>query len=202
MSFTKDFHKEQTRYQKYARHLHPVGITHHMRPKSIDHMMHAIRFSRIQGAKVLEIGCGQGFLVNHFLYAGAKHVIGTDLEEQILETIPKKAYEVYKGQHKLVEFHVEDFHVLSQTDFKKQYGDVNIITMFIGIDSLIRKLCYLFGLYTHIGTIVFMIPTRGFSETRKVIEQYQKINNWRIEEFTLQLSGSGEQRRAMVIQQK
>ena len=38
-----------------------------MRPKSIENVMNHIGYDKIDGATILEIGCGQGYLVNHFL---------------------------------------------------------------------------------------------------------------------------------------
>lgn len=199
MTTTKDYRAEQQRYQRFAKHLHPVGIAHHMRPKSVELLMNAIGHSRIEQAKVLEIGCGQGYLVNHFLYAGAKHVIGTEIDEQILMTIPLAAYQTYQGENKQMEFHIEDFDNIGQNEYDQKYSDVQIVSMFIGNDKLVRKLFTFFFLFNRLRTIAFMIPTRGFSETRRVIMQYVDIENWVVEEFSLQLSISGEQRRVMVV---
>lgn len=195
----KDYRTEQQRYYSFAKHLHPVGIAHHMRPKSIERLMRAIGHRWIQRAKVLEIGCGQGYLVNHFLYTGARHVIGTEIDEQILTTIPLAAYQIYQNEDKQMEFHIEDFENIGRSEYRTKYEDVQIVSMFIGNKRLVRKLFYFFYIFNNLHTIAFMVPTRDFSDTRDVIMQYIRLGNWKLEEFTLQLSGSGEQRRAMVI---
>jgi SAM-dependent methyltransferase len=194
-----NYRLEQIRYDTFAKHLHPAGITHHMRPKSIETIMDTIGLNRIHNANVLEIGCGQGYLVNHFLYAGAKTVIGTDITQQIIDTIPLSAYEKYSSENKEVNFYVEDFGSIGRKRFATKYKNIEIISMFIGIELLVRKLSILFDEMDNVHTIVFMIPTSQFKDTKQLLFQYAKKQKWTIEEFTLHLSGSGEQRRGMVI---
>lgn len=190
---------EQIRYDKFAKHLHPAGIAHHMRPKSVETIMDTIGSNRIHDANVLEIGCGQGYLVNHFLYAGAKHVIGTYVTQQIIDTIPRNAYKNYTEEQKSFDFYVEDFEKIGRKRFATKYKDVQIISMFIGIELLVRKLSILFDEMDNVHTIVFMTPTSKFKEMKTLLNQYAKTQGWTIEEFTLHLSGSGEQRHGMVI---
>lgn len=194
-----NYRLEQIRYDTFAKHLHPAGITHHMRPKSIETIMDTIGLNRIHNANILEIGCGQGYLVNHFLYAGAKTVIGTDVTQQIIDTIPLSAYEKYSSENKEANFYVEDFGSIGRKRFATKYKNIEIISMFIGIELLVRKLTILFDEMDNVHTIVFMIPTSKFKDTKQLLFQYAKKQKWNIEEFTLHLSGSGEQRRGMVI---
>ena len=194
-----NYRLEQIRYDIFAKHLHPAGITHHMRPKSIETIMDTIGLNRIHNANILEIGCGQGYLVNHFLYAGAKTVIGTDITQQIIDTIPLSAYEKYSSENKEAKFYVEDFESIGRKRFATKYKNIQIISMFIGIELLVRKLNILFDEMDNVHTIVFMIPTSKFKDTKALLFQYAKKQKWNIEEFTLNLSGSGEQRRGMII---
>lgn len=194
-----NYRLEQIRYDTFAKHLHPAGITHHMRPKSIETIMDTIGLNRIHNANILEIGCGQGYLVNHFLYAGAKTVIGTDITQQIIDTIPLSAYEKYSSENKEAKFYVEDFESIGRKRFATKYKNIQIISMFIGIELLVRKLNILFDEMDNVHTIVFMIPTSKFKDTKALLFQYAKKQKWNIEEFTLNLSGSGEQRRGMII---
>ena len=190
-----DFRNEQNRFHLFAKHLHPVGITHNMRPKSIERLFYNIGVESIKDATVLDIGCGQGFLVNHFLYAGAKKVVGTDITEQILTTIPLDAYNLHIANGKKVEFRLEDF----EHEKKHLYGNYKIITLFIGILKLVQKLVQLFRDEPGIHVIAFMMPTRNFRETHTIIEQLCNIFQWTKFEFSIHLAGSGEQRRAMVL---
>ena len=194
-----NYRLEQIRYDTFAKHLHPAGITHHMRPKSIETIMDTIGLNRIHNANILEIGCGQGYLVNHFLYAGAKTVIGTDITQQIIDTIPLSAYEKYSSENKEAKFYVEDFESIGRKRFATKYKNIQIISMFIGIELLVRKLNILFDEMENVHTIVFMTPTSKFKDTKTLLFQYAKKQKWNIEEFTLHLSVSGEQRRGMVI---
>ena len=188
-----DFRSEQRRYHNMAKHLHPVGFAHHMRPKSIDTLFRAIGFIRIKHATVLEVGCGQGYLVNHFLYAKAKHVIGTEIDSQILSTIPRQAYDVYDPIKQKVEFKIQDFR-----DIAPQIR-VDIITIFIGNLQIVQNAIDLFRRNRHVKVLAFMIPTREFSPTKQLLVDLCNTLNWSLTEFNIHLSGSGEQRRAIVL---
>ena len=188
-----DFTSEQRRYHNMAKHLHPVGFAHHMRPKSIDTLFRAIGFIRIKNATVLEVGCGQGYLVNHFLYAKAKHVIGTEIDSQILSTIPRQAYDVYDPIKQKVEFKIQDFR-----DIAPQIR-VDIITIFIGNLQIVQNAIDLFRRNRHVKVLAFMIPTRDFSPTKQLLVDLCNTLNWSFTEFNIHLSGSGEQRRAIVL---
>jgi len=188
-----NFTSEQRRYHNMAKHLHPVGFAHHMRPKSIDTLFRAIGFIRIKNATVLEVGCGQGYLVNHFLYAKAKHVIGTEIDSQILSTIPRQAYDVYDPIKQKVEFKIQDFR-----DIAPQIR-VDIITIFIGNLQIVQNAIDLFRRNRHVKVLAFMIPTRDFSPTKQSLVDLCNTLNWSLTEFNIHLSGSGEQRRAIVL---
>ena len=188
-----DFNCEQRRYHNMAKHLHPVGFAHHMRPISIDTLFRAIGFIRIRHAKVLEVGCGQGYLVNHFLYAKARHVIGTEIDPQILATIPIQAYDVYDPTKQTVQFKIEDFRNI------RPQINVDIITIFIGNLQIVQNAIELFRQNQYVKVLAFMIPTRGFTETKERLESLCETLNWSFTEFSIQLSGSGEQRRTIVL---
>ena len=127
-----DFGKEQRRYHEFAKYLHPVGFAHHMRPKSVEMLFRSIGFINIRNANVLEVGCGQGYLVNHFLFAKAKHVIGTEIKQQILDTIPEGAFSMYLPKQ-TVQFKIETF---EDTDPNMR---VDIVSIFIGNLRIINK---------------------------------------------------------------
>jgi SAM-dependent methyltransferase len=192
----KNYREEQRRYDSYTRHIHPIGITHAMRPKSIENVMNHIGYDKINGATILEIGCGQGYLVNHFLYSGASKVVGTDITQQILDTIPTDAYEVYRTNKQKVEFRLEDFEHTPNTSYKS----FDIISMFIGTFKLVEKLYDLFLKNRSIHTIVFMVPVREFTTLKQRIKEDANINRWTVGEFKINLAISGEQRQSMIIQ--
>jgi len=187
--------EEQNRYKHYARHLHPVGIAHNMRPKSVETLLEKMGREEIRNATVLDIGCGQGYLVSHFLNAGASHVVGTDITQQIRDTIPMAAYQDYMSQGKRVEFRLEDFKDMNSDHYK----NYKIISMFIGINALVKKLILLFRDHYTVKIIGFMIPTRGFKTLYAQINQLCEIFQWEKHEFPIHLANSGEQRRAMVL---
>lgn len=192
-----DFRKEQQRYYHFAKHLIPVGFAHYMRPKSIEDLFRAIGLTRIKRSKVLEVGCGQGYLVNHFLYAGAQHVIGTEIDPQILMTIPKQAYTVYepgtsrRKYKQTVEFKLQPF---EQTD---PHIQVDIITIFIGNIAIVEKAIHMFRNNTYIKVLAFMVPTRNFN--KEEFTNWCDMYRWNKTEFSIALSGSGEQRRTIVL---
>ena len=188
-----DFNNEQRRYYNMAKHLHPVGFAHNMRPKSVDTLFRAIGFIRIKHAKVLEVGCGQGYLVNHFLYAKAKHVIGTEIDPQILATIPREAYNVYDPAKQTVEFKIQDFRNISPQI------NVDIITIFIGNLEIVQNAIELFRRNRYVKVLAFMVPTRGFSSTKQQLVELCETLHWSLNEFKIHLSGSGEQRRTIVL---
>jgi SAM-dependent methyltransferase len=188
-----DFASEQRRYHAMAKHLHPIGFAHHMRPGSIETLFRAIGFVHIKNARVLEVGCGQGYLVNHFLYAKAKHVIGTEVDPQILSTVPKQAYDVYNPAKQTVEFKVEDF---TNTDVSM---NVDIITIFIGILPIVQKAINMFLNNRHVKVLAFMVPSRGFAETQEELDALCEEHGWRSTDFSISLSGSGERRKTIVL---
>jgi 2-polyprenyl-3-methyl-5-hydroxy-6-metoxy-1,4-benzoquinol methylase len=182
--------EEQKRYKSFV-FTDPVGFAHNMRPSSITTLFEMIDYERIKKAKVLEVGCGQGFLVNHFLNAKAKHVIGTEIEQQILDTIPIQAYNVYPRRS--YEFKMES---IENTD---ENINVDIITIFIGNLEIVKKAIRMFENNKHIKTLAFMVPTRGFKPTLNSLDELIQTHNWLKEEFSVSLSGSGERRKTIVL---
>lgn len=187
-----DFGKEQRRYHTFAKHLHPVGFAHNMRPKSVEMLFQNIGLIHIRNATVLEVGCGQGYLVNHFLFAKAKHVIGTEIKQQILDTIPMEAFSIY-SQKQSVQFKLEKFEDTNM-DIK-----VDIISIFIGNLKIVKKGIEMFENNRHLKILAFMVPIRDFKSTRMQLDVLCERNNWTLSEFPIHLSISGEQRRAIVL---
>lgn len=187
-----DFGKEQRRYHIFAKHLHPVGFAHNMRPKSVETLFRSIGFINIRNAKVLEVGCGQGYLVNHFLFAKAKHVIGTEINQQILDTIPMGAFSIYSPKQ-TVQFKIETF---EDTDPNMR---VDIVSIFIGNLRIIKKGIEMFENNRYVKILAFMVPVREFKPTRMHLDVLCEKNNWSLIEFPIHLSVSGEQRRTIVL---
>lgn len=187
-----DFGKEQRRYHGFAKHLHPVGFAHNMRPKSVETLFRSIGFINIRNATVLEIGCGQGYLVNHFLFAKAKHVIGTEIKQQILDTIPMGAFSIYSPKQ-TVQFKLEKF---EDTNPNMR---VDIVSIFIGNLMIIKKGLEMFENNRYVKILAFMVPIRDFKSTRMNLDVLCERNNWSLTEFPIHLSVSGEQRRAIVL---
>lgn len=184
--------KEQSRYNRFV-HVDPVGFTHNMRPSSVQELIHHIGLDRIDHSTVLEVGCGQGFLVSHLLNAGASHVTGTEIEQEILTTIPLPAFQIYQNQGKTVVFRVEDF---LRTPMNIP---VNMITMFIGANDLVHRLLDLFVQNPHVQTIAFMKPARDRAEFQEHIDELMQNQALSIVTFQIHLSISGEQRQAVVM---
>jgi SAM-dependent methyltransferase len=136
-----------------------------MRPSSVKALMENIGRENIDRARVLEVGCGQGYLVSHFLNLGAQHVIGTDLNREIIESIPRPAFQVYQDRGQTMEFNVEDF---QQT---RHFENVKIITMFIGIVPLVFRLLDVFVENPHVEIIAFMKPAKQRREIDEKINQ-------------------------------
>ena len=135
----------------------------------------------------------KGYLVNHFLYAKAKHVIGTEIDPQILTTIPREAYNVYDPAKQKVEFKLEDFRNVSPQI------NVDIITIFIGNLEIVQNAIELFRTNRYVKVLAFMVPTRGFSSTKQHLEELCDTLNWSFDEIKIHLSRSGEQRRTIVL---
>jgi hypothetical protein len=184
--------EEQSRYNSFV-HVDPIGFTHNMRPSSIQELINHIGLDRIRRARVLEVGCGQGFLVSHLLNAGASHVTGTEVEQDIVTTIPNQAFQLYRNQGQTVAFRVEDF---LQTPMNIQ---VDMITMFIGTNILVHRLLDLFQQNPHVQTIAFMKPARDRAIFQEHIDELLQTHGYSIATFQIHLSISGEQRQAVVM---
>ncbi|MDD3000971.1 MAG: class I SAM-dependent methyltransferase [Candidatus Riflebacteria bacterium] len=52
----------------------------------------------VQGLKVLEVGCGPGFMLEQFESAGAKEIIGVDISEDMLQRASKRSAKSVKVQ--------------------------------------------------------------------------------------------------------
>ena len=185
--------EEQRRYKKFI-HVEPIGFVHHMRPGSVKTLMEHIGPEHIDQARVLEVGCGQGYLVSHFLHLGASHVTGTDLTTDIIDSIPRPAFQVYRDRgHQTMEFKVEDFQEMDN------FENAKIITMFIGIFSLVSRLLDVFVEIPHVQIIAFMKPAKQRKEMDEKIDQICREHSVSKSLFKIKLSGSGEQRQAIVM---
>ena len=185
----------QREYDKSAKHIPPIGFAHHMTPASISTLFSLIGYNNIENAEVMDIGCGQGYVLYHFLAAGAKKVIGTEIDEMILkQSVPLGMYNKYVNMGRVVELRTEDFakkrsHVIAD--------NTSIVTMFIGDVGLVERLLRFFDRKHSLTVIAFMVPTRGFDDyliTRKV-----ESGEWILKQFSLALSGSNEKRLTYVI---
>jgi len=185
--------EEQRRYKKFI-HVEPIGFVHHMRPGSVKTLMEHIGPEHIDQARVLEVGCGQGYLVSHFLHLGASHVTGTDLTTDIIDSIPRPAFQVYRDRgHQTMEFKVEDFQEMDN------FENAKIITMFIGIFSLVSRLLDVFVEIPHVQIIAFMKPAKQRKEMDEKIDQICREHSVSKSLLKIKLSGSGEQRQAIVM---
>jgi SAM-dependent methyltransferase len=149
--------------------------------------------NQIQNSRVLEVGCGQGYLVSHLLNCGAKHVIGTEIEQNILNTIPSDAYQLYRDNGQTVEFRVENF------ENTPMNIEVDIITMFIGANPLVYRLLDLFVENPHVKIIAFMKPAYNKGEFNEKLEEIISTHPISSTAFKIHLSISGEQRSAIVM---
>jgi precorrin-6B methylase 2 len=188
------FQIEQLRYKRLCGGVEPPGFVHHMRPGSVAKLMAAI--GCIKGARVWELGCGQGYLVWHLLAQGASHVIAVDREQTILDSIPISAYERHTGtsEFKLIQF--------PETEHQWIAKQVSIITMFIGSPHLVEKLVDLFMANENVNTIAFMMPSREFANLRLEIVSWCNETDCSLSIIEIKLSGSGEQRRTMILKKK
>jgi SAM-dependent methyltransferase len=182
---------EQRRFRSFV-HIHPIGFANNMVPKSIEHIFQHIGYENLCGARVLEVGCGQGYLVSHLLHAGARDVIGTECDISILNCIPQKAFDVYTRRQS-VSFILQPF---EQTPF---HIEVDMITMFIGSPKLVYRLLKLFIQNEHVRIIAFMKPISGRNKLKDHIYELTQKYAISSSQFTIKLSGSGEQRQAMVL---
>ena len=188
-----NFRDINCKYRALAK-CHPIGFTHYMTPMSIKLLFENIGVQYIIGSTVLEIGCGQGFLVNHFLCVGAKHVVGIDITQQIIDTIPIHAFDRYLNNGQSVEFKVEEF---PQIETKRNY---TIATMFIGNLDNVADLFSLFTSNNVLSIIAFMVPTRGFrGEIEEDMNKTCLQQNWTKIDFPVFLSGSNERRRTIIL---
>lgn len=163
-----------------------------MQPSSVKTLMEHIGLQNIANSTVLEVGCGQGYLVSHFLNLNAEHVIGTDIAQEIIDSIPRNALEIYDNQ--TVELRVEDFLTDTPVDM-----DVNIITMFIGAPKLVYKLLDMFVENPNVQIIAFMKPNKERKQVDEEIKKICKNNNVSKTSFSIKLSGSGEQRKTIIL---
>ena len=184
--------EEQLRFNSFV-HIDPIGFTHNMRPSSVQELINHIGLDRIRQSRVLEVGCGQGFLVSHLLNAGASHVTGTEIEQDILTSVPLQAFQIYRNQGQTVAFRVEDF---LQTPINIQ---VDMITMFIGTNILVHRLLDMFVGNPHVQTIAFMKPARDRAIFQEHIDELLQTQRFSIATFQIHLSISGEQRQAVVM---
>lgn len=184
--------EEQRRYKSFI-HVDPIGFTHNMRPSSVQLLIDHIGIDKIRDSTILEVGCGQGYLVSHFLNMGAAHVNGTEVEQHILSTIPLHAFQPYRDRGQTVAFNVEDF---MNTPFDV---NVDIITMIIGAEALVYRLLDLFIQNPHVHTIAFMKPARGRADMQERLDELVNNHPLSIETFQIHISVSGEQRQVIVL---
>jgi hypothetical protein len=133
------------------------------------------------------------FILNHFLNIGARQVIGTEVNSSILSTIPIQAFQIYRDQGQTVDFRVENFEE-SPMDIH-----VDIVTMFIGIPSLVYRLLDLFIQNQNIQIIAFMKPNRERAELEEKLNEMMSSHYLSSKTFNIHLSGSGEQRQTIVL---
>jgi SAM-dependent methyltransferase len=183
---------EQRRFRKWVQTF-PIGFANNMVPKSIEHIFQRIGYENIFGARVLEVGCGQGFLMAQLLYARARDVIGTECDLSTLNSIPQKAFDVYRARGQSVTCMYQPF---EETPYNIE---VEIITMFIGSPKLVYRLLELFVLNDHVRIIAFMKPISGRNELNAYIFELAQTHALTSTQFAIKLSGSGEQRQAMVM---
>lgn len=184
---------EQRRFRSFVC-VDPIGFVNNMLPGSIATIFNHIGAHNIVGSKVLEVGCGQGYLVSHLLNAHASNVIGTECDPLILNTIPKNAFNIYTEQGQTVSFIVQSF---EETPFDI---NVNIITMFIGSPRLVYRLLDLFEQNESVRIIAFMRPISGRTQLNDRIAELSLVfPNLVSTQFKIKLSGSLEQRQAMVL---
>lgn len=193
----KTVQENQRTYWGFAKHRIPSGFTHHMTPGSIHQLLQLLGRSTVENRVVMDVGCGQGFVVYHMLMFGAKKAIGTDWDETILrESIPFDAYRsLVDVEGRIADFRCEDFllkrsHVID--------SDCSVVTLFIGDNRLVERLLKLFGKKKHLLAIAFMKPSRGFDFDFWIRPKVES-REWTVEEFTLVLSGSNERRLSYVI---
>jgi SAM-dependent methyltransferase len=170
-----------------------------MQPNSIAKLFAGIGYKIIRKARVLEVGCGQGYLMTHLLNARASHVIGIDLEQSILDGIPMTSYEVHTNKKRTSEFKVVDF---GETDMTETVKKVDIMTMFIGIYDLVEKLLDLFMANENVKAIAFMIPSRRFNSLVPRIEDWCQTYGGNSCIINIALHASNEQRRAMILKRQ
>lgn len=188
--------ENQRVYMSMAKNRIPVGFTHHMTPNSIYKLLTLLGKKTIENSVVMDVGCGQGFVLYHMLKAGAKKAIGTDWDETVLKnTVPFEAYNPLVKQNKILDLRSEDFGKKRSHLIDK---DCSIVTMFIGDNALVERLLTLFEKKKHLKAIAFMRPTRGFDYDEWFAKKIEK-GLWTVEEFTLVLSGSQERRQSFVV---
>ena len=118
--------KEQyNEYHQKAKNIPTIGFTHHLTPKLIYKVLNAISADRIKDTCVLEVGCGQGYFIPHFLNLGAKFVIGIDNQKNMENFIPKQWYK-NKGLEHRVRFTEKNFLLTN-------YYNINIVLQIIGL---------------------------------------------------------------------
>ena len=188
----RTFVEEQRRFKKYIA-IEPPGFVHNMQPSSVKTLMEHIGLQNIANATVLEVGCGQGYLLSHFLNLNAQHVIGTDITPEIINSIPSKAFDIYRNQGKKIELKVEDF-----LDTPKNI-EVNVITMFIGNLDLVYELLDMFLDNPNVQVIAFMKPTTNRIRVDKIVDIVCEMYNLSKSSFSITLSGSNEQRKTIIL---
>jgi SAM-dependent methyltransferase len=163
-----------------------------MRPASVYWLCQSIGFENIIGASVLDVGCGQGYLVTHFLNLGASRVTGTDYQ-QVVSSVPMIALDAHTANGKTFAIIVDDF-----AETKLSFQGFDIILMMIGQINLVEKLLDIF-VTTAVKCIAFMAPSSGRREYEKKITKLSIELGWQRSDSTINLCVSGEQRKVITL---
>jgi len=197
------FNLEKKRYKKIIPMV-PPGFVHTITPQSAFYLFNTIGFQNIEHSTVVEIGCGEGYIVNYLLCFGANKVFAFDSNTDtinMINGIKEKAYGAYHENS--YHFQILDFMNLNIHKFSTDFGNPKISIMLIGLKNECSRLLELFAWSHTLEIIAFMIPTAEFQTTiNEFIHKYQKTFELSIHKITIKLSSSNENRQVCILKKE
>jgi SAM-dependent methyltransferase len=197
------FKCEKQRFKKFIP-VSPPGFVHTITPQSALTLFSAIGFQNIANSIVVEIGCGEGYIVNYLLRFGASQIFALDSNKDAIDminNIKEEAYRIYcKNSY---HFQLLDFMKVNVYEFSETFANPRISIMLIGTKNVCCRLLEVFAWSHTLEIIAFMIPSSKFQTTiNEFLDKYQKTFHLSSHKITIKLSQSNENRQVCILKKE
>jgi len=126
-----------------------------------------MQMARLEGKRVIDVGCGDGKYTMELLSGRPAYVLGVDAAKSAVDTAAKKAY---RAKARNVEFRVMDFYKLKELN---ERFDIAIVR---GVLHHLYDLEKAVAAVSGIANEVVVIEPNGYNPVLKVIERVSKYH--------------------------